>query len=84
MAMSFVRLAPHRIRKRAQPANRKQDNILLALLAIFFPPLAVILEAGWGWDLTLNLLFCLLAWVPGILRTQTISGGHRLPWLGFG
>jgi uncharacterized membrane protein YqaE (UPF0057 family) len=45
------------------------DNKLVALIvSILIPPLAVYLKNGAGKDLVINILLCLLMWVPGILH----------------
>jgi len=43
------------------------DNKIVALIvSILLPPLAVFLKKGAGKDLAINLLLCLLFWVPAI------------------
>lgn len=45
------------------------DNKLVALIiSILIPPLAVYLKKGAGKDLVINILLCILMWVPGILH----------------
>ena len=44
------------------------NKLLLAIIAIFLPPLAVFLKSGAGKDLIINILLCLLVYVPGILH----------------
>ena len=44
------------------------NNFLLAIIAIILPPLAVFLKNGAGKDLIINILLCLLFYVPGILH----------------
>jgi len=41
-------------------------DILAVILAILFPPLAVILETGCSVDLLINILLTILAWFPGM------------------
>ena len=43
----------------------KLINIIIALL---LPPLAVFLKSGAGKDLLINILLCLLFFVPGVLH----------------
>lgn len=45
------------------------DNKLVALIvSILLPPLAVYLKKGAGSDLVINIVLCLLMWVPGVLH----------------
>ena len=43
-------------------------TIFLILVAIILPPLAVFLKKGFGMDLLLNVIFCLLFLLPGIIH----------------
>ncbi|MES9868192.1 MAG: YqaE/Pmp3 family membrane protein [Sedimenticola sp.] len=43
-------------------------NILNLILAILLPPLGAFLQVGASKHLIINLLLCLLGWVPGILH----------------
>ncbi|MEH6634164.1 MAG: YqaE/Pmp3 family membrane protein [Halioglobus sp.] len=44
------------------------NKIILAIIAILLPPLAVFLHKGAGKDFVINILLCLLFYVPGILH----------------
>ena len=44
------------------------NKILLIIIAILLPPLAVFLNNGAGKDLLINLVLCLLFYVPGVLH----------------
>jgi len=44
------------------------NKLLLVIIAILLPPLAVFLKSGAGRDLIINILLCLLFYVPGILH----------------
>ena len=44
------------------------NKILLIIIAVFLPPLAVFLNHGAGKDLLINILLCLVFYVPGILH----------------
>ncbi|MEP4148610.1 MAG: YqaE/Pmp3 family membrane protein [Halioglobus sp.] len=45
------------------------DNKIVALIvSIFLPPVAVYLKKGAGSDLIINIVLCLLMWVPGVLH----------------
>ncbi|KAK5167506.1 uncharacterized protein LTR77_007205 [Saxophila tyrrhenica] len=43
-------------------------GLLLGIIAIFLPPLAVVLRTGCGADVVINILLCFLAWIPGVLH----------------
>lgn len=44
------------------------NKLILIILAIFLPPIAVFLKSGVGKDLLINVLLCLLFYVPGIIH----------------
>ena len=45
------------------------DNKIVALIvSILLPPLAVYLKKGAGSDLVINIVLCLLMWLPGVLH----------------
>jgi uncharacterized membrane protein YqaE (UPF0057 family) len=44
------------------------NKILLIIIAILLPPLAVFLKAGAGKDLLINIILCILFWIPGVLH----------------
>jgi uncharacterized membrane protein YqaE (UPF0057 family) len=44
------------------------NTIVLVILAIFIPPLAVYLKTHNGKDTVINLLLCILFWVPGVIH----------------
>ncbi|AEP28878.1 YqaE/Pmp3 family membrane protein [Brumicola nitratireducens] len=44
------------------------NKLVLILLAIFLPPVAVFLKSGAGKDLLINILLCILFYVPGIIH----------------
>lgn len=44
------------------------NKLILIIIAILLPPLAVFLEKGAGKDLVINILLCILMWVPGIVH----------------
>ncbi|KAG9238041.1 hypothetical protein BJ875DRAFT_452139 [Amylocarpus encephaloides] len=43
-------------------------DVLMYLLAIFIPPIPVFLKAGCGADFLINILLCLLGWIPGVIH----------------
>ncbi len=44
------------------------NKTVLIILAIVLPPLAVYLKNGAGKDLVINILLCLVFYLPGILH----------------
>ena len=42
------------------------NKIVLLILAVLLPPVAVFLKAGAGKDLAINIVLCLLMWLPGV------------------
>ena len=44
------------------------NKILLIILAILLPPLAVFLKKGVGKDLIINIILCLIFYIPGIIH----------------
>ena len=44
------------------------SKILLIIVAILLPPLAVFLKSGVGKDLLINIILCILFWIPGVLH----------------
>lgn len=48
------------------------SNIVRILLAIFLPPIAVLVTAGIGVQFFLNILLCLLGFVPGMIHALWI------------
>ena len=45
-----------------------QNQTLLIILAILFPPAAVFLKKGMGKDLIINIILSLLFYIPGIIH----------------
>ncbi len=44
------------------------NKVLLIVLAIFLPPIAVLLKNGVGKDLIINIVLCLLFYIPGMVH----------------
>ncbi|MCL1039738.1 YqaE/Pmp3 family membrane protein [Shewanella submarina] len=44
------------------------NKILLIILAILLPPVAVFLKKGVGQDLIINIVLCVLFFVPGVIH----------------
>jgi uncharacterized membrane protein YqaE (UPF0057 family) len=48
------------------------NKIILIILAIFLPPIAVFLKSGVGKELLINIVLCLLFFIPGVLHALWI------------
>jgi uncharacterized membrane protein YqaE (UPF0057 family) len=44
------------------------SKLVLILLAIFLPPIAVFLSKGVGKDLIINIVLCLIFFIPGVVH----------------
>ncbi|MFK5922160.1 MAG: YqaE/Pmp3 family membrane protein [Verrucomicrobiota bacterium] len=44
------------------------NKVLLIVLAIFLPPVAVLLKNGVGKDLIINIVLCLVLFFPGMIH----------------
>lgn len=44
------------------------NKLVLIIVSLLLPPLAVGLRNGVGKDLAINLLLCVLMWVPGVIH----------------
>jgi len=44
------------------------NKLLMVIIAILLPPVAVGLKKGIGLALVLNIVLCLLFWLPGLLH----------------
>ncbi|ACA89029.1 MULTISPECIES: YqaE/Pmp3 family membrane protein [Shewanella] len=44
------------------------NKLLLVVIAILLPPVAVFLKSGVGKDLLINIILCLLFFIPGLLH----------------
>lgn len=44
------------------------NKLLLIILAIFLPPIAVFLKKGVGKDLIINIILCILFFLPGVIH----------------
>ena len=44
------------------------NKFLMVIVALLLPPLAVFLKSGASKDLVINIVLCLLFYVPGILH----------------
>ncbi|KAL6049217.1 UPF0057 membrane protein [Balamuthia mandrillaris] len=43
-------------------------DILLAILAIFLPFVPVLIKRGCGGHFLLNILLCIIGWLPGVIH----------------
>lgn len=53
-------------------ADITEQKLLLVIIAILLPPLAVGLKEGIGLHLILNIVLCLLFYIPGLLHALYI------------
>jgi uncharacterized membrane protein YqaE (UPF0057 family) len=43
-------------------------TFLEVLLAVFLPPVAVLLRAGFGLQLLINIVLTIVGWIPGVIH----------------
>ena len=48
------------------------NQLLMIILAIFLPPVAVALKDGVGTSLIINIVLCLIFWLPGIIHALIV------------
>lgn len=44
------------------------NRLLSIIIAIFLPPVAVFMKKGVGEDLLINIILCMMMYVPGIIH----------------
>lgn len=49
------------------------NKLVLILLSIFLPPIAVFLKEGIGKHLLINILLCILFYLPGIVHALWVT-----------
>ncbi|MFT6270547.1 MAG: uncharacterized membrane protein YqaE (UPF0057 family) [Alphaproteobacteria bacterium] len=49
------------------------NKVILIILAIFLPPISVLIKEGVGKHLLINIVLCLLAFVPGVIHAIWIN-----------
>jgi len=49
------------------------NKVILILLSIFLPPIAVFIKLGVGKHLLINIVLCLLGWLPGVVHALYVS-----------
>lgn len=47
-------------------------KIIAYIIAIIFPPLAVLMARGFGMDLLINVVLCIFGYIPGMLHAAYI------------
>jgi len=52
--------------------DKESQDVLCLILAIFLPPLGVLLKRGLDIQLVINLLLTLFGWFPGIIHALYI------------
>ena len=52
-------------------------DVCLYILAIFIPPLAVLVKRGCGADVLINILLTLLWWLPGVIHAWWVISKHE-------
>lgn len=45
-----------------------ESQLLLVIIAILLPPVAVLIKSGFGLAFILNLVLCLLFYIPGLIH----------------
>lgn len=50
----------------------KLCDILLLVISIFLPFIVVFLKCGCGKDLLLDILLCILIWIPGVIYAMYV------------
>lgn len=53
------------------------SNTALKILALFFPPIAVLIKFGLGGKFILNILLTLIGWIPGVIHAFVILSKHK-------
>lgn len=66
-------MAKKKTKKRSRKRSKKSNvGLLMIILAIFLPFVAVFLRKGVGKDLLINIILCILFYVPGIIHALWI------------
>lgn len=67
-----------RVRDEFKPGE-PVSSLIRILLAIFFPPIAVLVTTGFGLQFLLNILLWILGWLPGTVHALWLMNrDHRL------
>ncbi|EKD12642.1 hypothetical protein MBM_09211 [Drepanopeziza brunnea f. sp. 'multigermtubi' MB_m1] len=51
-------------------------DVCLYLLAILLPFVSVFLKRGCSADVLINILLCVLGWIPGVIHAWYVIGKH--------
>ncbi|MGJ8656097.1 MAG: YqaE/Pmp3 family membrane protein [Akkermansiaceae bacterium] len=49
------------------------NRIVAIVLSVLVPPIAVFINKGMGKDLLINIILCLLGYIPGIIHALLIN-----------
>ena len=52
----------------AKTPDSLMSDILKVVLALFLPPLAVLIETGFSKQLLINIVLCILGFIPGMIH----------------
>ncbi len=54
------------------------NKIVAIILSVLLPPIAVLIKSGAGKSLIINIILCLLGWIPGVIHALivTVDDGH--------
>jgi uncharacterized membrane protein YqaE (UPF0057 family) len=52
----------------AQKETPMDNKLVLIIIAIIFPPVAVFVKKGIGMDLLVNIVLCILLFLPGLVH----------------
>ncbi|KIX06793.1 uncharacterized protein Z518_04769 [Rhinocladiella mackenziei CBS 650.93] len=62
----------------SKPPSSTSD-VLLYILAIFLPPLAVLLKTGCDSNFIINILLTILSWLPGCIHAWWVITKYEEP-----
>ncbi|CAE6538731.1 unnamed protein product [Rhizoctonia solani] len=62
----------------SQPPS-STNNVLLYFLALLFPPIPVFIKRGCSADVFINILLCVLGWIPGVIHAWLIISKNEVP-----
>jgi len=65
----------------AQDVPSSGGDVLLYFLAIFLPPVAVLLKRGCGGDFIINILLTILGWIPGKRKRKSTNAFSGKQWV---
>lgn len=56
----------------AKRRGKKKSSVLLIILAIILPFIAVLIKRGLGKDFIINIILCIIFYIPGIIHALWI------------